>query len=253
MTSELLNLELVKDRFSDHAHHYATFRPKYPKELYDFIFSHVTSFDLAWDAGTGNGQAAEVLATRFKHVYATDISGKQLEQAPSRDNITYAIAGETTLLKEHSVNLITVAQAIHWFDRPAFYQEVKRVAQPGAVIAVWVYGLLKISPEIDPQLENFYTRIIGPYWDPERRVIDEQLKTIEFPFREIRPPSISMTMVWTLGELEGYLNTWSAVKNYTQSTGSNPTPALIDRIKALTSRELNVRFLLSFRVGTVWG
>lgn len=241
----------MKDRFSDIARQYSTFRPKYPKELYDFFFSHVQTFDLAWDAGTGNGQAAEVLAARFRQVYATDISSKQLEQAPARNNITYAIAGEKTLLKERSVDLITVAQAIHWFDRPKFYEEVKRVGRPGCVIAAWVYGLLKVSPDIDPLIEHFYKQVVGPYWDPERRIIDEELRTIDFPFNEIQSPRFVMTSIWTLKQLEGYLNTWSAVKNYRESTGNNPTQELMARIKGLDNRKFTVTFPLFVRVGRV--
>jgi SAM-dependent methyltransferase len=209
----------VKDRFSEQARQYATFRPHYPMELYDFIFQQVKSFDLAWDAGAGNGQAAQVLATRFRKVLATDISAKQLEQAARKENIRYEVAGETTQLPDQSVDLVTVAQAIHWFNRPRFYEEVRRVARPGAVVAVWVYGLLKISPVIDPLIDDFYSRVVGPYWDPERKLIDDALMTMEFPFEEVKTPSFSMHFEWTPGELEGYLNTWSATQKLIAESG----------------------------------
>ncbi|MBL7851828.1 MAG: class I SAM-dependent methyltransferase [Cyclobacteriaceae bacterium] len=244
----------MKDRFSDQARQYAAFRPHYPKELYDFIFKQVKSFDLAWDAGTGNGQAAQVLATRFRKVLATDISAKQLVEAVRKENIVYEVAGETTQLPDQSVDLVTVAQAIHWFDRPAFYEEVNRVAKPGGVIAVWVYGLLKVSPEIDPLIHDFYTHIVGPYWDPERKLIDDELKTMEFPFEEIATPSFRMRFKWTLGELEGYLNTWSATQKFIHEKAANPVTELVDRIGSINAAALySVEFPLILRLGRVHG
>lgn len=242
----------MKDRFSRQASQYATFRPRYPKELFDFIFSQVKTFDQAWDAGTGNGQSAVVLAERFSHVFASDISAKQLEQAPGRENVEYAVAGETTKLSDHSVDLVTVAQAIHWFDRKKFYHEVRRVAKPGAIVAVWAYSLLKVSQVIDPLIENFYKNVIGPYWDPERRLIDEQLKTIDFPFTEMKVPPFDMKLTWSLEELEGYLGTWSAVKKYEEAAKENPVPALMATIRGQNpSTPLSVSFPLFVRMGRI--
>lgn len=242
----------MKDRFSNQASQYAIFRPRYPKELYDFIFSHIKKFDQAWDAGTGNGQAAVVVAERFKSVLATDISRKQLDQAEQRANITYAVSGETCKLPDRSVDLITVAQAIHWFDRSKFYKEVNRVAAPRAVLAVWVYGLLKVSPSIDLLLEHFYTKVVGPYWDPERKLIDEQLKTIEFPFVEIDAPSLKMKFQWTLAELEGYLNTWSATQKFIADRSTNPVASLMEKIREVSfNDEVTVDFPIYMRLGKV--
>ena len=175
----------MKDRFSDQSKLYSTFRPTYPQALYDFIFSHVDRYDLAWDAGTGNGQAARDLAKRFNHVEATDISPRQLENAAPSERITYSMAGEVTTLQSKSVDLVTVAQAIHWFDCDKFYQEVRRVAKPNALLAVWGYGLLRIHPDIDAKIDHFYIAVVGPYWDKQRKLIDEHYQTISFPFKEI--------------------------------------------------------------------
>ncbi len=243
---------MAKDRFSGQASQYAAFRPRYPQELYDFLFRQVKSFDLAWDAGTGNGQAAEVLATRFKNVLATDISEKQLEQAVKAPNIRYVVAAETSNLPDQSVDLITVAQAIHWFDRPKFYEEVKRVAKPGAVLAVWVYGLLKISDTVDPLTKDFYTRVVGPYWDPERKIIDDELRIIEFPFKEIPNLGFQYTPVWTIDQLEGYLSTWSAVQQYILKNGRNPVPELIENLRAKwCPSRMRVTFEVFARVGRI--
>src|SRR5882724_3778745 len=134
-------VSMSKDLFSGHANQYAAFRPTYPKELYDFLFSHVKNFDVAWDAGTGNGQVARDLCKRFDRVFATDISANQIENALPADNIFYSVAGEATSFNDKSIGLVCVAQAIHWFDREKFYAEVKRVAMRNALLAIWGYGL----------------------------------------------------------------------------------------------------------------
>lgn len=243
---------MIKDRFSGQASKYAAFRPRYPQALYNFLFKQVKAFDMAWDAGTGNGQAAEEVAKRFKNVLATDMSAKQLEQATKLPNIRYEVAGETTNLPDRSVDLVTVAQAIHWLDRTKFTEEVKRVAKPGAVVAVWVYGLLKTSDDIDPLLRDFCNRVVGPYWDPERKIIDDELKSIEFPFIEFPVPQFSMTISWTLAELEGYLSTWSAVQKYMKAEGRDPVPEVIKGIgNVWKSEKAEMKFPLTCRMGII--
>ncbi len=242
----------MKDRFSGYAPQYAAFRPHYPQALFNFIFQHVQSFDLAWDAGTGNGQAAAVLATRFRKVYATDISQKQLDSALRLPSIEYAVAGETTALASGSIDLITVAQAVHWFDREIFLKEVKRVSRPGATVAIWGYGLLKISDAIDPLISHFYTSVVGPYWDPERKLIDQQYSTIDFPFHEVPTPEFAMHFKWTLAELEGYLSTWSAVQNFIKKEGKNPVSILVEILRPQwKGATMAIRFPLFLRLGMV--
>lgn len=240
----------MKDRFSGQAQQYAAFRPHYPLALYDFIFQHVGEFDMAWDAGTGNGQATAALATRFKKVFATDLSMKQLDHAIRIPNIEYAQAAEATKLLDHSVDLVTVAQAIHWFDREKFFAEVRRVGKPGVVVALWGYGLLQIDRSIDPLILDFYTRVVGPYWDPERKLIDQEYTTINFPFEEVPSPQFTMNFDWTLAELEGYLTTWSSVQKYWKEKGENPVSGLIRKILPLWGAEnRKVTFELFLRLG----
>ena len=242
----------MKDRFSEHARQYAAFRPRYPQTLYDFIFQHVATFDLSWDAGTGNGQAATSLASRFNKVHATDISIKQLENAVQMPNISFVEGGETTHLPDRSVDLITVAQAIHWFDRMKFFKEANRVGKSGSVVAVWGYGLLKIDEIIDPLISEFYVSVVGPFWDTERKLIDQQYATIEFPFDEIPSPTFTMDVEWTLSELEGYLTTWSAVQKYWKEVGENPVPGLIAALRLQWgSGNRSVRFPLFLRLGRI--
>ncbi len=234
---------MSKDLFSSHASQYAAFRPTYPEELYDFVFSQVKNFDAAWDAGTGNGQVARDLSKKFKSVFATDISQKQIENATRSENICYSLAGETTSFPENSLDLICVAQAIHWFDRDKFYEEVKRVAKLNTTLAIWGYGLLKIS---------YYVNTVGPYWDKERKLIDEEYKTILFPFDEIKSPAFSFSFQWTLDELKGYLTTWSAVQKFMKEKNFNPVDALIEKIRPfLKSEIIEINFPLFMRIGFV--
>ncbi len=249
-TDKTSRTTVSKDLFSNHARQYAAFRPVYPKELYDFIYRHVPVFENAWDAGTGNGQVARELAKTFKNVFATDISDKQIENAVKADNIFYSVAGEQTTFHAEKFDLVCVAQAIHWFDRERFYNEVKRVAKPNALLSVWGYGLLKINEYIDPLIRDFYVNVIGKYWDADRRLIDEEYKIIAFPFEEIKAPPFSIEVSWSMDELHGYLTTWSSVQKFIQQHQYNPVEELIQRIQVQWQGEkMQVRFPIFMRVG----
>ncbi len=241
----------MKDRFSIHSKEYAQFRPTYPETLYQFIFSHVNEFNSAWDCGTGNGQAARALATRFKNVLATDISAHQLTNAYKTDNIVYSKAAEQTSFPDQSIDLITVAQAIHWFDLIKFYQEVVRVAKPKAILAVWGYSLFRINDSVDPLIQAFYTSTVGSFWDKERRLIDEHYKTISFPFQEIMTPEFNFSCTWTREQLEGYLTTWSAVQKYMTVNKTNPVLTLMKEMNPLLQDTITITFPLFLRLGRV--
>jgi SAM-dependent methyltransferase len=242
----------MKDRFSSHAGQYAAFRPTYPRELYDFIFSHLNHSDKAWDAGTGNGQVARDLAEKFTWVDATDISPQQIKNAYPANNISYSLAAEKTRFPDKTFDLITVAQAIHWFNIISFYSEVRRVAKRNAVLAVWGYGLLRIVPEIDSPLDHFYTAVVGPYWDKERRLIDEHYRTLSFPFDEIESPDFPFSFRWTLDEFQGYLSTWSSVQKYKSEKGIDPVESFIDEIRPSWKEKIQtVKFPLFLRIGRI--
>jgi len=241
-----------KDLFSSTAKEYAVFRPTYPKELYEFIYKHVAHFDMAWDCGTGNGQVARDLSKRFNKIVATDISAKQIENAYTSSNISYLIAAEEIDFPEKNFDLITVAQAIHWFDREKFYTEVKRVGKHEARLAVWGYGLLSINKDIDPVLQNFYKNNIGLYWDNERKLIDEHYDTISFPFEEIHVPEFKLSFEWTLDELGGYLSTWSSVQKFYTIHKINPVEGFIEKIRpSWNSDRMTITFPLFLRLGKV--
>lgn len=222
----------MKDYFSGHSKTYATFRPVYPQALYDFIFTHLRQTNAAWDCATGNGQVASILAQTFQHVAATDISQQQLDNAIQRPNIQYTVgAAEQTPFDDHQFDLITVGQALHWFDRDQFYAEVKRVGKPDALLAVWGYALLFIEPTIDEHIMAFYQGTIGPYWDGARKLVEDEYKTIEFPFDEIAAPAFVIEVDWSLDHLAGYFESWSATQKYIQQHRHSPVPALIERLK----------------------
>lgn len=243
------------DNFSTQAAQYVQFRPVYPQALLDFVNSQVRSKKAAWDCGTGNGQVAVQLAQSFEQVMATDISAAQLSQATALPNVTYLQArAEQTPFEPDSFDLITVAQAIHWFDFERFYQEVNRTGRKGGIIAVWGYGLLQLNPEIDHIIKPFYKQKIGPYWDKERKYIDDHYQTIPFPFREIQSPSFAIHVQWNLSELIGYLQTWSSVQKYIASNGENPVQALLPELSAYWSspqEKKQVTFPLFMRIGYI--
>lgn len=241
-----------KDYFSGHAPAYATFRPVYPDNLFEFICSKVSVREHAWDCATGSGQAAGALAKYFKKVYATDISAAQLRQAPAITNILYsAQPAEKTDFPDNHFDLITVAQALHWFDLPDFYNEVIRTSRPQAWIAVWGYSLMTVNAEIDKLIKHFYQQVVGPYWDEARRHVDTAYRNLPFPFREINTPEFNIQVEWTLHECSGYLNTWSAVQNFIRQNGYNPGNQLMEKLSPLWSDKLCVTFPVFMRMGMV--
>jgi ubiquinone/menaquinone biosynthesis C-methylase UbiE len=242
----------MKDLFSTRSDDYARFRPTYPEKLFEYLFSIVQRKDMAWDCGTGNGQVAKELARHFSQVYATDISAMQLENAVQKENIFYAMeAAEKTSFSHHSFDLITIAQAIHWFDFEAFYKEAKRTLKPGGVIAVIGYGEAVIDAPTDDLMREFHDVLLGPYWDKERKFIDEAYKTIPFPFREINAPEFSNTFSWNRQQFLGYISTWSAVKHYSSANEVNPLERLSRVLALIWPEDLNkqIMFPTLLRIG----
>lgn len=231
-----------KDHFSGHAADYAAARPGYPAALFDYLAALPARHELAWDCGTGNGQAALHLAERFARVIATDASAEQLAQARPQPRIEYRQApAESSGLAGGSVDLVTVAQALHWFEFDRFYAEVRRVLAPGGALAVWTYKLLSVTPEVDRILVPFATRTVGPYWPPERRYVDEEYRTLPFPLAEEPAPRFVGVEHWDLGRLLSYVSTWSSVKRYTRSQGEDPLPALAEALTGAWGDPAQVR------------
>jgi len=211
----------------------------------------------AWDCAAGNGQATLQLAQYFTEVVATDASADQLAQAPPHPRVTYRAAGaESSGLPDASVDLVTVAQALHWLDLPAFYREAQRVLVRAGVLAVWCYGLQRLDHEpADRLLEHFYGDVVGPFWAPERRLVETGYRTLAFPFDELSAPSFDMALDWTLSELLAYLRTWSATSRFLAERGHDPVEPLGVALATCWGSDprRTVRWPLSLRLGRLPG
>lgn len=220
-----------KDHFSSQAESYARYRPHYPAELYAYLASLPAARQLAWDCATGSGQAAVALAESFAQVIATDASPQQLQRARPHPRVHYQVASaESVPLADASVDLIGVAQALHWFDLDAFATEAARVLRPGGILAVWSYELAQIQPPVDAIVEHFYRDIVGPWWPPERTMVESGYADIQLPFCELDTPSFHMQADWTLPQLTGYLGSWSAVQRYRDANGDHPMEKVIEEL-----------------------
>jgi len=244
-----------KDHFSSRSADYAAYRPTYPVALVDYLAGLCETSATALDVGCGTGQLSVLLAERFASVVATDASAKQIENAVPHERVTYRVApAEKSGLPEHAVDLVTVAQAAHWFDLPAFYAEVRRVAKPGGVLALITYGVVRTDPEIVSVVRHFYRDVIGPYWPPERRHVEEGYRGFDFPFTELTPPEMAITVEWRAADLIGYADTWSAVREAEKVLGRAPIDAFAQDLTAAwgdPERRRTIRFPLSFRIGRV--
>lgn len=242
----------MKDNFSRQSNDYAKFRPHYPKELFDLLIPLVPEHQVAWDVATGNGQVANVLADYFEEVKATDISANQLKHAIQKTNIKYSVEpAEHSSFANSTFDLITVAQAIHWFHFDAFYREVRRTLKPNGIIAVIGYPLFTIDHVIDEIILHFYSETLHNCWDPERKYLDEMYATIPFPFPEIQTPPFKMEYKWSLDELTGFLNTWSAVQHYINRNEKNPVEDVRKELESIWKEDekKEVSFPVILRVG----
>jgi len=219
------------DHFSGVSAAYAAFRPRYPDALFDFLAQVAPARDDVWDAGTGSGQAAVGLARHFQRVIATDASANQIEHATRDPRIQYRVCpAEACDLGDRSMDLVTAAQALHWFDRPRFWAEARRVLRPNGVVAVWTYVMLQIAPPIDKIVYRFYNDVVGPYWPPERRITEERYRTIEFPFAEFAAPDFVIEQAVTLDDVAGYVRTWSATRAFVKRHGGDPVERLVTEL-----------------------
>jgi SAM-dependent methyltransferase len=249
---------VFKDYYSGHAPQYSSARPTYPTALFEYLMTHVKGRNLAWDCATGNGQAAVKLAPYFKSVIATDGSKTQLAEAKPCSNIEYrvATAGDSSL-ESGSVDLITVATAVHWFDFDEFYQEAKRVIKHNGIIAVWGYGLFYTDNlDFNQLINTFYTDIFGEFWPPELKHVDSGYKTIPFPFVEITPtPQFDIVKHWNIKQIIAFLQTWSAIKQYQARFNENPVEQwLLPRLSTCmidVEKSLTVTWPLALKVGYI--
>lgn len=240
--------------FIGQASFYAQYRPHYPQELYDFILSHVQKKDRAWDCATGSGQVAAQLATHFKQVIATDVSQAQLDNARQAPNIKYLVApAESTSLETNAFDLITVAQAIHWFDIDQFYREVKRVSTKNALLGVIGYNRLLVDQQIDPIIHAYYEKMFtGAGFKGCRRLVETEYRTISFPFEEITSPKFYAEYEWTIEDLNGFFYSWSSVQKYREKHGEDPTTTIIEQLRPVWGKKRRVSFPVFLRLGKVF-
>jgi len=213
-----------QDHFSARAAAYAAYRPQYPRMLFEYVAGLVPRRTLAWDCATGNGQAAVGLASYFTCVVATDASAAQIAHASPNPRIDYRVApADASGLADASVDLITVAQALHWFELDGFYAEVRRVLARDGAIAVWTYDDCRVDdPALDQIVSRFNNEVVRSYWPPERALVGSGYRSLPFPFREVVSPSFTLRCDWTLAELVGYLRTWSATARFVATQGYDP-------------------------------
>lgn len=241
------------DHFSAVATDYANFRPDYPPALFDWLKAKCPTGRAVWDVGCGSGQATVALAERFASVYATDISAEQLGNAPPRANIRYVVApAEASALQDASVDLVTVAQALHWFDVPRFHAEVQRVLRPGGLLAEWTYSPIHLQDDaLNAILQRFYREVAMPWWPPGREHVENGYAQLPFPFARLQDPGLSIQREMTLPQLIGYVRSWSAISRYISTTQQDPTAALATEFaRAIRSEEkIAVSWLLKLRAG----
>lgn len=244
-----------EDHFSDHAGQYAASRPGYPMELFDYLASLAPDKDVAWDCGTGNGQAALSLTEHFAQVIATDPSAEQIKNAFPNPKIHYRVEpAESTSIEANSVSLITAGTAAHWFNFDDFYAEVRRVSRTHAIIALWVYHLPEIEPEVDKTLIHYFRQVLDGYWPERIEYLDKRYTTLPFPFPELNHPGFSYRTEWSLHQLLGFLDSWSGTQRYLSETRKHP----VDQIRGTLqhhwgTHELRrpVTWRLHLRIGRV--
>lgn len=244
-----------RDHFAPVAQNYADYRPTYPDSLFAWLASIAPRRELAWDCAAGTGQASVGLAGHFAHVVATDASTAQVAAATHHPRIDYRVApAEASGLSPNSVDLITVAQALHWFDLAAFYAEVTRVLRHDGILAVWTYGVLTVEgAAVDALVQGFYHNTVGPYWPAERRHVEDGYCSLPFPFSEMIAPPFAMEAAWTLSQLLGYLRSWSATARFAAANGRDPVEPMALQLAPMwgdPERRRTVRWPLALRVGT---
>jgi SAM-dependent methyltransferase len=243
------------DHFSRQSNDYAAHRPSYPAGLFTWLAALGNAHERVWDCATGNGQAAVDLAAHFDTVLATDASSAQIRNRQQHERIDYLVAvAEAAPFARHCCDLVTVAQAVHWFDFARFYAEVRRVLKPGGVVALWTYASFQVSSDVNEVVSHFYHNVVGAYWPPERAYVEATYRTIPFPFVEIPTPPFECERDWNLEGLLGYLSSWSAVQRYKDALGRDPLLALRPELERAWGRQEAVRRVswpIHLRVGRV--
>jgi hypothetical protein len=242
----------LADHFSAIASAYAAARPTYPPALFDWLAEQAPARRCAWDCAAGNGQATLPLAERFTTVLATDASAAQLAEMPVRPNVRrLAAPAEASGMADASVDLITVAQALHWLPLAGFWDEARRVLVDQGLVAVWCYGIQRVEPAaVDGVVQRFYRDVVGSYWPPERRLVETGYATVDLPFEPVPAPAFEMAVDWRVEDFLAYVGTWSATNRYRAERGDDPVTALGRQLRPhWGGGSRRVAWPLSLRVG----
>ncbi len=243
-----------KDHFSRQSADYARYRPGYPPQLFDFLAASAPGRTLALDCATGSGQAALGLARHFARVLAIDASAAQLAHASSHPRVEYRVAtAEQLPVSDGAADLVAAAQAAHWFDFARFHAECRRVLRRGGLVALWTYEKFRVDPPVDAAVDRFYSEVIGPYWPPERRYVEEGYRTLPFPYQELAAPAFELRLRWDAATTLRYVGTWSAVQRHHDARGVDPMPLLEASLAAAWpgGGERELRWPIHLRLGRV--
>lgn len=244
-----------QDHFSQDSASYRDFRPRYPEEMFSYLAGLTSGHGAAWDCATGSGQAAVDLGNHFERVYASDASTGQLREAQPRANVRYVAAlAERAPFSGKSMDLILVAQALHWLDLEPFYREAHRILKPTGVFAACSYNLLRVDSSVDPLLDELYSDVLGPFWPPQRRLVEDGYRSLAFPFTELETPPFTLEQRWSFSRLAGYLGTWSATRRFQATRGQDALADANPRLRRAwgpSERIRTVRWPLVLRVGRI--
>lgn len=212
-----------KDHFSSQSRDYAKYRPTYPVELFRDLADISPSCNYALDVATGNGQAAAGLLKYFNVVIAFDASKNQIAHVNKGYQIKYMVAiAEQIPVRDSSIDLITCAQAVHWFNWELFNNETSRILNKEGIIAIWGYGLPQVNKTIDEIIWNYYSNIVGKFWAKERTYVENEYNQIPFPFKLLKSHDYLINLSWRFENLIGFLNSWSATRSYINTLQKNP-------------------------------
>jgi ubiquinone/menaquinone biosynthesis C-methylase UbiE len=244
---------LIEDCFIKQAEIYAQHRPRYPEALFKYLAELCPAHELAWDCGTGSGQAASGLVKFFKRVIASDLNPNQIKHAELHEKILYQVSSaEKADLETQSADLITVAQALHWFKLSHFYSEARRILKPGGILATWCYRLPAISPAIDETIKRYYEVVVGPYWSDRMQFVHDRYQTIPFPFEELPPPHGEMNTSWNFNEIIGFLDSWSSTLKFMEMRGYHPLDDIKEDLQDAwgnPAQKRLVQFPLYYKIG----
>lgn len=239
--------------FGNRASAYANFRPTYPQALFTWLAKHSPTHQRALDIACGTGQASRPLQRHFDQVLACDASLEQLRAADLQGIDHFAAEACSLPLGDDSLDLIVVAQALHWFATPTFFSEARRLLKPQGLFCAWCYNLLRIDETLDPLIDDFYSNTLDGYWPAGRSSVDASYSDIQFPFARLKPPDFAIEQHWNLDQLLGYLSTWSAVQKLHQASGRDPLLELAPKLRKAWGDGQQGRFIrwpLHFLAGT---